>query len=135
MRDRGEETSARSIAIMKFTIMGTLPGLNEMTNAARTHWAAGHTQKRKATDLCRFWVNLAKMRPFSGPVKVHFDWYEPNMKRDPDNIRAGAKYIMDSLVEAQILPNDSQKWVKGLSDRFCVPDALKPRIEVEIIEV
>lgn len=105
-----------------------------MTNVARSHWAAGHTQKRKATDLCRFWVNAAKLLPIKSPVTVHFDWFEPNLRRDPDNIRCGAKYVLDSLVEASVLPKDSRKWISGLSDRFMPPDASRPRIEVTIKE-
>lgn len=122
-------------APITFTIMGTLPGLNEMTNKARSHWAAGHTQKRKATDLCRFWVNAARLKPITKPVAVNFDWYEPNLRRDPDNIRCGAKYVLDALVEASILPQDSRRWIKGLSDTFPPPDASRPRIEVRIEEV
>lgn len=119
---------------MKFSIMGTLPGLNELTNAARSHWAAGHKQKREATDLCRFWVNAARLKPIERPVKIHFDWFEPNMRRDPDNVRVGSKYVLDSLVEAEILPNDSRKWIVGLSDTFHEADKLNPRIEITIEE-
>jgi len=82
-----------------------------------------------------FWINAHKLLPVTSPVKVHFDWYEPNMKRDPDNIRAGAKFILDALVEASILPKDSRKWVKGLSDAFPDPDAQNPRVEVQIEEI
>lgn len=117
---------------MTFTIMGTLPGLNEISNASRTNWYMGHKQKREATDLCRFWVNAAKLKPITTPIKVHFEWFEKDLRRDPDNVRCGAKYILDALVEAAILPRDSRKWVKGLSDGYPDPDKQKPRIEVTI---
>ncbi len=119
---------------MKFSIMGTLPGLNEIIGAARSHWAASSKQKRAATDLCRFWVNAARLTPVSRPVKIHFDWYEPTRRRDPDNLRAGSKFLLDSLVEAGILPNDSRKWIVALSDTFHEADKANPRIEVTIEE-
>lgn len=103
-----------------------------MINAARSHWSKGQDEKRKMTDQCRFWINAARLKPITRPVTIHFDWYEPNLRRDPDNIRAGSKYILDAMQEASILPQDSRKWIKGLSDSYPPSDALKPRVEVSI---
>lgn len=105
-----------------------------MTNASRFNRFAGAAQKKKNTTICMFWINAYKLKPIKNPVTIHFDWYEPNAKRDPDNIRAGSKYILDALVEAGILPSDGQKWIHGLSDRFMVATLKTQRIEVTIEE-
>lgn len=67
-------------------------------------------------------------------VNIHITWIEPNKRRDIDNIAAGVKFIMDSLVRCGVIQNDSQKFVKGLQHTFdCDPK--NPRIIVEIEEV
>lgn len=120
---------------MKFTIMGRLASLNDIIGRTNHSRWAGATLKKKQTELCRFWINAARLPKVTKPIYVHFDWHEPNKRRDPDNTRTGAKFILDALVEAQILPTDGRKWVKGLSDTFPEPDALNPRVEVTITEV
>lgn len=45
----------------------------------------------------------------------------------------GQKFILDALVKSEILENDSQKFVKGITHEVSVDKAF-PRIEVEIIE-
>lgn len=64
-----------------------------------------------------------------------YRWYEPNRKRDKDNIAAvGRKIIQDALVEAGVIRNDGWNDIRGFSDEFYV-DKNEPRIEVEIEEV
>jgi Holliday junction resolvase RusA-like endonuclease len=65
-------------------------------------------------------------------VVLVITWYEPDRRRDPDNIMAGQKFILDGLVAAGTIPNDSQKYVRGIVHRFKV-DRKNPRVEVEIV--
>lgn len=68
------------------------------------------------------------------PVKMVYAWYEPNRKRDLDNISSyGRKVIQDALVQCQVIKDDSWKQVTGFEDRFFV-DRKRPRIEVIIEE-
>ena len=65
---------------------------------------------------------------------MEYTWYEPNKRRDKDNISSfGRKVIQDALVGAAVLKDDGWKHVVGFSDRFEV-DKENPRIEVRIIE-
>lgn len=68
------------------------------------------------------------------PVSLVFSWYEPNKKRDKDNIAFAKKFILDSLVKSRILQGDGWKYVDGFSDKFYV-DKNSPRVEVEMLEV
>lgn len=119
----------------RFTIMGRLASLNDIIGRTNANRWAGAKLKKDQGELCRFWIMAAKLKPVTRPVAIHFDWYEPNERRDPDNTRTGAKFILDSLVEAQILPTDGRKWIKALSDTFWPSDPLKPRVEVSIKEI
>ena len=64
-----------------------------------------------------------------------YHWYEPNKRRDKDNISSfGRKIIQDALVKAKVLKNDGWGDIIGFEDRFYV-DKKNPRIIVEIMEV
>lgn len=68
-------------------------------------------------------------------MKSRYTWYEPNKRRDKDNISSfGRKVIQDALVQCGVLEGDGWKHVAGFSDRFEV-DKTNPRIEVLIREV
>ena len=64
---------------------------------------------------------------------LEIKWYEKNKRRDPDNVFSAIKYILDSLVEAGVFPNDGQKQVEGIVNWIKV-DAKNPRIEITIYE-
>lgn len=51
-------------------------------------------------------------------VKIDFEWYEGNKRRDLDNICSAKKYILDALVEVGKLKDDNRKYVCGFSDSF-----------------
>ncbi|MBO5840087.1 MAG: RusA family crossover junction endodeoxyribonuclease [Methanobrevibacter sp.] len=68
------------------------------------------------------------------PVIMVYTWYEPNRKRDLDNISSyGRKVIQDALVHCGVIHNDGWKQILGFYDRFYV-DRKEPRIEVVILE-
>jgi hypothetical protein len=68
-------------------------------------------------------------------VKIDYHWYEPNKKRDLDNISSfGRKVVQDALVDNGILQNDGWNEVVGFSDTFFI-DEKNPRIEVIITEI
>jgi len=77
---------------------------------------------------------LAKKLPKFEKVVLIITWHEPDRRRDPDNIMGGQKFILDGLVMAGVIPDDSQKHIQGIVHRFGI-DRKNPRIEVEIVEV
>jgi Holliday junction resolvase RusA-like endonuclease len=73
------------------------------------------------------------LRPVSSPVHITFIYQEANRKRDPDNITFAKKFILDGLVKAGVLPNDTQAWVVGFTETWrVVPDDVG--VEVRIVE-
>ena len=116
-------------------IKGRLPGLNEYTTACRTSPHKGNEMKRQAQDTV-MWHIMSQLRGvrFTRPVFLLFTFYEPNRKRDLDNISSFArKAIQDALVKCGTLKNDGWGHVTGFLDSFDV-DAKDPRIVVEFIE-
>ena len=69
---------------------------------------------------------------FKEPIGIDLYWYEPNWKRDPDNLAAGVKYVLDALVLLNKIPNDTRKWVKSITHHFPDPDPVNPRVVVQI---
>lgn len=67
-------------------------------------------------------------------MRILFRWYEPNKKRDLDNICSAKKFIQDALVKMGVLQGDGWRHIIGFSDEFYI-DKDNPRIEVEIKEV
>lgn len=118
------------------TIPGKLPGLNDYIAAERANRHKGAGMKRDTGII----VSAAIRKCLRGvrienPVYMEYTWYEPNKRRDLDNISSfGRKVIQDALVNAAVLKDDGWKHVVGFSDRFDV-DNKNPRIEVLIREV
>lgn len=119
--------------IQKLIIPGRLDGLNEYTKANRTNIYKGASLKKSNESVVSDCIYLQKLKATDKEVFIKFYWYEPNRKRDKDNIASAKKFILDALVKTSILPNDNWKYIKGFSDYFDV-DKNNPRIEVEIIE-
>lgn len=114
-----------------FVIPGRLVGLNEYINACRRNRYAGAKIKKDAQTAICWEIKRQKVKRFKNPVDVHITWIEPNMKRDKDNISFAKKFILDSLVQMQIIQDDGWKWVNNLSDKFYV-NKKEPRIIVTL---
>lgn len=119
----------------KLIIKGRMAGMNEVVEANRVNWAKGAKLKNDETLI----VALTAKAQLRGvkiikPVLVDISWFEQNSKRDIDNIASGVKFILDGLVQAGVLKNDSQKYVVGLVNKFYV-DKDNPRVEVKLVEI
>ena len=117
----------------RFIIDGRLPGQNEIYKALNSHRHSGSRQKKQWTQSIAWMAIGAHLKPVTGKCRVRFLWFEPNKRRDYDNIRAGAKFVLDGRVEAKVLEDDGWRVITGLEDQFYT-DKDRPRIEVEIIE-
>ena len=115
-------------------IKGRLDGLNDYTRACRTNRYIGNNMKQdNENHITLFICNQLSDERFER-VAIRFNWFEPNRKRDPDNIAFAKKYILDALVKEGVLKNDSQKYIEHFEDYFYV-DAKNPRVEVWLTEI
>lgn len=120
----------------KLIIPGKLPGLNDYIAAERANRHKGAKMKADNGTIVAVAIRQC-MRgvKIDRPVEMHYTWYEPNKRRDHDNVSSfGRKVIQDALVDVGVLKDDGWKYVVGFSDRFEV-DKGNPRIEVRIKEV
>ena len=83
---------------MKFTIRGRLDGLNEYTAATRQNRYAGAAMKKKNQQAVAFAL-MGHNERYDRPVQLRCVWYEPNKRRDIDNVAFAKKFILDALVE------------------------------------
>lgn len=122
----------------KITIPGRLPNLNDYTKACRGRRGniMGALMKNEWQQYIERHIPLSlKHRPIKNKVRLIYSWYEPDARRDIDNISGfGHKIIQDALVAAGVLEDDDQKHVIGYADDFYV-DKDKPRIELIIEEI
>lgn len=109
-----------------------LPSLNEYVNACRSNPYVGAKMKKDSEELIGWFIK--KIAPFRNPVEVSFTWVEPNRRRDVDNIAFGKKFILDALVKNGVLQDDSQKYVRALSDSFKIGKDYMIILEIKEIE-
>lgn len=127
----------------KLIIPGTMPNLNDYLQGERIAIRKNGKFTTKGNVLKQEWqykvVKLIRAQfpslTIKEPIRLSYCFYEPNMKRDLDNISAFAhKVIQDALVKSQVIKNDGWKEITGFSDEFFL-DKENPRIEVTIEEV
>ena len=116
-------------------IPGTLNNLNDYIAAERANRHKGAKMKADNSNIVSVAIKkYLRYVKINKPVEMHYCWYEPNKRRDKDNISSfGRKVIQDALVQCGVLKDDGWKYVVGFSDSFEV-DKENPRIEVRIIE-
>lgn len=113
------------------TIKGQLATLNEHDGANRGNKFGGAKLKQTMTDLVAWQVKGQKI---TRPCILTFHWYY-STRHDFDNIRFAAKYILDGLVKAEVLPNDNQQWILGFGgDMFIKVAKGEEKVVVEIDE-
>jgi Holliday junction resolvase RusA-like endonuclease len=112
-----------------------MPGQNEMLSAAKSgrgvQNAYARMKKKLHKEVRPF---LAELPRFKRPVMIDFVWIEENRRRDPDNISAGKKFLLDSFVKCGILVDDGWKQIHSFGgDDFLVKK--NPGVLVTITEV
>lgn len=123
--------------MIEFTIPGSLPTMNEIISASKSHHLKYSTMKKKYTEL----VMICAMKlPKIEQADFEITWCCKDKRKDKDNIVAGQKFIFDGLVSAGIIENDGWAQIGNVKHVFLV-DKKNPRIEVrallapELIEI
>jgi Holliday junction resolvase RusA-like endonuclease len=117
-----------------------LPSLNDYINKNRSNPYAGASFKKEIDDAIKYDILLSahkgylrQIKQTEYPVQIEILWREENAKRDVDNIKSAAKYILDALVEMHILKNDGQKYVSQVYDEVAVDPNRPSGVYVKII--
>lgn len=111
-------------------------GTNEIYDIQRS--GAGFANKFKRDEMARIsWIAKAAMASQrwkcpDEPVRIKFVWVETHRGRDQDNIRGYEKYILDGLVKAGAISDDSQKCIDGFTENEMRVDPMHPGVQVYI---
>lgn len=109
------------------------PSTNDLVHALNRGRIRGNDLKRRYTGIAAEYAREAAQqqgwRCPESPVDVWITWYEVDRRRDPDNIHGGIKFVMDGLVRAGVIHDDSQRWVRDIHHRIKY-DAADPGAEV-----
>ena len=119
---------------MKITFSTKLPPtLNDQINAARRNKFASASIKEKETNRIAF--ESKGLPKFKGKIWVDYLFTVKNFGRDPDNIEASKKYLMDGLVKSGVISKDSlmiiepvivERFEKGKVDMVSITISDKP---------
>jgi Holliday junction resolvase RusA-like endonuclease len=108
-----------------------LPSLNEWINKNRyCKFTANDMKKDIQKDIIPFIIMLPELKH----VRINFNWYEGNKRRDLDNICSSKKFILDALVDAGKLKDDNRKYVCGFTDSFYYGKDWKVVLEIQEVE-
>ena len=124
----------RKMKTYKFVIPTRLPGLNEIIEEARKNPYASAKQKKYYTELVRDCFTLAyrfKIPVVKAPIWLKCTWVEENKRRNPDNIAAAKKYILDGLVKAGAIKNDGWDEIAGFTDKWKVGSECGVFVEIK----
>lgn len=120
----------------KFFIDRCLPGLNDIINYSNSNRYKWNREKSDIEEYIGWCIREYKISPTESSVNLQFVWIEPNRKRDPDNIVAARKMILDALVNSDIIPNDGWKHIETFADTWEVAKKdERPGVIVTIMEV
>ncbi len=103
-------------------IPGPLPGMNEILESAKGAGGSGtnySTLKKQWTETVWAYAKSKRLHPVQR-ASIRFEWHEKNRLRDPDNVCAFAKFALDGLVKAEVLPGDGWDAIAGLAHSFIV---------------
>jgi Holliday junction resolvase RusA-like endonuclease len=117
--------------MIKFTIPGELPTMNEIVEVSKSHHMRYASMKKEYTYLVQMCAyNLPKVKL----ADYEIIWYCKNRRKDKDNIMSGQKFIFDGLVQAGVIENDGWDQIGDVTHAFEV-DKVNPRVEVRIKEL
>ncbi len=110
--------------------------LNEYILAERSSKINGAKIKKQQTNSVYYLTRSQKFKlDHKYKYDIIFTWYKPDNRKDHDNICFAKKFILDGIVKAGVLPNDTPKYIRNFQDKF-IQDKTRPYVscQVEFIE-
>ena len=90
------------------------PGMNDIIGAARNSRFGSASMKKKWTRIFEK-ASRKQLSPIKHPVHLECIWIEGDRRRDLDNVSAAIKFVLDGMIAAGVLVDDSQKLVRSIS--------------------
>lgn len=106
--------------IATFWVDHRFPSTNEYISECRKSAYAGHTMKRTLDEIVAWSCKSQGIKQVRVPVVVCIRYFEPNRRRDLDNIYFASKFILDGMVKAGVLADDNQQHVKDVKSYYTI---------------
>lgn len=106
---------------MEVTIQHKFITLNDYIDQERIPYKGkfiANAIKQDETNQVVKQVKQFKYETLEGKYDVTFKWKLKSMRCDPDNIAFGQKFILDGLVRANYLKNDTFKYINSIKHEF-----------------
>lgn len=117
---------------MQTLVLPPLTTLNEYLNANnRNRFIAAKIKKTETETVA--WIAKSTLKPMNRITEIRFYFHVPNKKKDKDNWIFCTKFIMDGLVLAGIIPNDTYDLTPDKWSYAFEVDKEDPRIEVVLV--
>ncbi|MEA3324110.1 MAG: hypothetical protein U9Q37_03085 [Euryarchaeota archaeon] len=120
-------------------LLSDVPSMNEILAAKGAVYTGGHRRRSAYTTMKKTCTQAVAnalreqecvpTEPYS-TISISIIWYEKNRRRDPDNIRAGVKFILDGMVLAGVIKNDGFSNIASIQDQFCVAESKTRSVSV-----
>lgn len=108
------------------------PDLNTYVLQCRKGWKAGNAYIQGFKDDFIKQIHSQNPPKHCRRVELTFHYYEPDSRRDLDNVEFARKPIQDALVGAGIIPNDNRGVIVGYGKSQHFIDKVRPRVEIFI---
>lgn len=103
--------------VQELFVHGPFPGANRSLRGNRQRYGR---EKGQLVQLVAECCTDAEIRPVVAPVRFGFRWVVADRRRDPDNVDADRKAIIDGLRRAGVIDNDGWS-LYGDGDRIAAP--------------
>lgn len=106
----------------RVVIPGPMPGQNEIIAAAKSGHGKGNAYSRMKATWGAIVATQARkaLQPCAGAVRLICTWVEKDRRRDPDNVTAAVKFVLDGLVAAGIIAGDGWEHVSAIEHNWTV---------------
>jgi len=121
---------------MTFIFNYSFTTLNQYINKERGNRYAAAKIKKTETEFVHYSAisQNKERKTIDYPVIVKFTWNEKNKRTDPDNIDFAKKFILDGLVKANVIIDDTAKYIYGFTNHFTYGNKERS-VKVELVEV
>ena len=104
---------------VRLVVPGALPTLNEYIRAERGNRFAAANLKKQTQEHIKLvlWAQARRLH-YDRPVDLRFVWTVKNKRKDKDNIAFAKKFVLDALVEMEVLNDDGWDDINTITDEF-----------------
>lgn len=120
--------------MIKYELRTKVPNLNDYISALSKNRYAGGKLKKQMQEEIMWLIKSQGLKKVKGKVDVYLTFIEKDKKRDKDNVIAsGCKLIMDSLVNLEVIKDDSWQYINQYIPRVILGNEYK--VIIELIEI